>query len=230
MSTLLAFLVTLGVLIVIHEYGHYWVARRCGVKVLRFSIGFGPALWRRVSGPDRTEWVVAAIPLGGYVRMLDERDGDDTPIPAEDLPRAFNRQSLGKRTAIVIAGPIANLLLAVAVYWSLNVIGVMEPKAIVSEPVAQTPAERAGFRAGDVVTSIDGETIRSWNDMSWLLLQRAIDKARFDVLIERPEGVTRSLSLDLREFSTGDLDANPTPEDRLAAGRRRSTHWSLVRR
>jgi regulator of sigma E protease len=218
MSTLLAFLVTIGVLIVIHEYGHYWVARRCGVKVLRFSIGFGPALWRRVSGPDRTEWVVAAIPLGGYVRMLDERDGDDTPIPAEDLPRAFNRQPLRKRAAIVIAGPIANLLLAVAVYWSLNVIGVMEPKAIVGEPVAQTPAERAGFHAGDVVTSIDGEPVRSWNDMSWLLLQRAIDKARLDVLIERPEGVTRSLSLDLREFSTGDLDANPLPRIGLRPG------------
>jgi regulator of sigma E protease len=211
LSTLLAFIVTLGVLIVIHEYGHYWVARRCGVKVLRFSIGFGRPLWRRVSGADRTEWVIAAIPLGGYVRMLDERDNDETPIDPADLPRAFNRQSVWKRIAIVIAGPIANLLLAIFVYWALNVVGVMEPKAIVGDPVAQTPAERAGFQSGDLVTAIDGQAVRSWNEMSWLLLQRAVDKTRFEVLIERPEGVTRSLSLDLRDFSTGDLDANPLP-------------------
>jgi regulator of sigma E protease len=211
LSTLLAFIVTLGVLIVIHEYGHYWVARRCGVKVLRFSIGFGRPLWRRVSGADRTEWVVAAIPLGGYVRMLDERDNDDSPIDPADLPRAFNRQSVYKRIAIVIAGPIANLLLAVAVYWGLNVVGVMEPRAIVGNPVAQTPAERAGFQAGDVVVGIDGQAVRSWNEMSWLLLQRAIEKARVEVLIERPEGVTRELSLDLRDFSTGDFDVNPLP-------------------
>jgi len=111
----------------------------------------------------------------------------------------------------VLAGPLANLLLAVAVYWCLNVIGVMEPRALVGEPIAQTPAERAGFQAGDLVVSIDGQAVRSWNEMSWLLLQRAVDKARVEVLIERPEGVTRSLSLDLREFTTGDLDANPLP-------------------
>ena len=210
-STLLAFIVTLGVLIVIHEYGHYWVARRCGVKVLRFSIGFGRPLWRYVSGADRTEWVIAAIPLGGYVRMLDERDHDDTPIDPADLPRAFNRQPVYKRAAIVIAGPIANLLLAVAVYWCLNVIGVMEPRAIVGDPVAQTSAARAGFQAGDLVVAIDGQAVRSWNEMSWLLLQRAVEKARVEVMIERPEGVTRSLALDLRDFSAGDLDANPLP-------------------
>ena len=211
LSTILAFVVTLGVLIVIHEYGHYWVARRCGVKVLRFSIGFGRPLWRRVYGADRTEWVVAAIPLGGYVRMLDERDTDDSPIDPADLPRAFNRQPVLKRIAIVLAGPIANLLLAVGVYWVLNVVGVMEPKALVGDPVAQTPAERAGFQAGDLVVAVDGQPVRSWNEMSWLLLQRAVDKTRFDVLIERPEGVTRPLVLDLRDFSTGDLDANPLP-------------------
>jgi regulator of sigma E protease len=211
LSTLLAFLVTLGVLIVIHEYGHYWVARRCGVKVLRFSIGFGRPLWRRELGADRTEWVLAAIPLGGYVRMLDERDSDGAPIAVSDLPRAFNRQPVYKRIAIVIAGPVANLLLAIAVYWGLNVIGVMEPRAIVGDPVAQTPGERAGFQAGDLVTAIDGQAVRSWNEMSWLLLQRAVERARFEVLIERPEGITRQLTLDLRELASGDLDSNPLP-------------------
>jgi regulator of sigma E protease len=211
LSTLLAFVFTLGVLIVIHEYGHYWVARRCGVKVLRFSIGFGRPLWRRVFGADRTEWVVAAIPLGGYVRMLDERDNNDEPVDPADLPRAFNRQPVFKRIAIVVAGPLANLLLAVCVYWALNVIGVMEPKAIVGDPLANTPADRAGFQSGDLVVAVDGQNVRSWNEMSWLLLQRAVDKSRFEVMIERPEGVSRPLTLDLRDFATGDLDANPLP-------------------
>lgn len=211
LSTLLAFIVTLGVLIVIHEYGHYWVARRCGVKVLRFSIGFGRPLWKRVAGADRTEWVVAAIPLGGYVRMLDERDQEDAPIAPADLHRAFNRQPVWKRIAIVLAGPLANLLLAIAVYWGLNVVGVMEPKALVGDPVAETPAQRAGFQAGDLVVAIDGQPVRSWNELSWLVLQRAVDHVRFDVTIERPEGVPRTLSLDLREFSAADLDANPLP-------------------
>jgi regulator of sigma E protease len=211
LSTLVAFLVTLGVLIVIHEYGHYWVARRCGVKVLRFSIGFGRPLWRTVRGADRTEWVVAAIPLGGYVRMLDERDTDGEPIAPQDLPRAFNRQPVSKRIAIVCAGPIANLLLAVVVYWGLNVFGVVEPKAIVAAPAAGTPAHRAGFAAGDVVVSIDGEGVRSWNEMSWRLLQRAVERARFDVVVERPEGVARTLSLDLHDAAVADADGNPLP-------------------
>src|SRR5262245_18555934 len=109
LSTLLAFIVTLGVLIVIHEYGHYWVARRCGVKLLRFSICFGRPLCGRVSAADPPEWAIAAIPPGGYVRLLDERDTDDTPIDPADLPRAFNRQPVYKRIAIVLAGPLANL-------------------------------------------------------------------------------------------------------------------------
>ncbi|HTT12707.1 MAG TPA: RIP metalloprotease RseP [Burkholderiaceae bacterium] len=206
----IALIVVLGILVPVHEFGHFWVARRCGVRVLRFSIGFGRALWRRV-GTDGTEWVIAAVPLGGYVRMLDERDHDGSPIDPAELPRAFNRQPVYKRVAIVIAGPLANLLLAVAVFWGLGVVGVMEPRAIVGDPVAQTPAERAGFQAGDIVVAIDGHQVRSWNEMSWLFLQRAVDKARVEVLIERPEGVARTLSLDLRDFSVGDLDANPLP-------------------
>lgn len=220
LSTLLAFLVTLGVLIVIHEYGHYWVARRCGVKVLRFSIGFGRPLWRKVVGADRTEWVVAALPLGGYVRMLDERDEEQSAgaIAPEDLGRAFNRQPVAKRVAIVCAGPLANLLLAVAVYWGLNVIGVMEPKALVGEPIAQSPAEVAGLRAGDLVVGIDGQEVRSWNEMSWLLLQRAVERAQAEVLVERPGGATRSLLLDLRSLELGDIEANPLPQIGIRPG------------
>ncbi len=215
-TTVAAFFVTLGVLIVIHELGHYWVARRCNVKVLRFSIGFGKPLVRWVRGADRTEWVVSALPLGGYVRMLDERDTDGGPIAAADLPRAFNRQSLGKRFAIVLAGPLANLLLAVGVYWSLNVVGVMEPRALVGTPVAGTPAERAGFQAGDLVTAIDGNAVRSWNDMNWALLQRAIDRATFAVEVERGSGSARLLTLDLSSLGKGELDENPLPKIGLA--------------
>src|SRR5678815_5596756 len=112
-------IVSLGVLVTFHEFGHYWVARRCGVKVLRFSVGFGKALWSRM-GRDGTEYMVAAIPLGGYVKMLDEREG---AVAAADLPHAFNRQPVGKRIAIVIAGPLANLLLCVAMLWGMFVIG-----------------------------------------------------------------------------------------------------------
>ncbi len=108
--------------------------KKSGVKVLRFSIGFGRPLARWVRGPDRTEWVLSALPLGGYVRMLDERDPECLPIEAADLPRAFNRQSVSKRIAIVLAGPVANLLLAVAVYWFLSVVGVFEPAAVVGTP------------------------------------------------------------------------------------------------
>jgi regulator of sigma E protease len=113
LQKLLAFLVVLSVLVVIHELGHYLVARWCGVKVLRFSVGFGRVLWSRRYGSDRTEWAVSAVPLGGYVKMADEREGD---VPASDLPRAFNRQSVGKRMAIVVAGPVANLMLAVVLF------------------------------------------------------------------------------------------------------------------
>ncbi len=215
-TTVLAFLVTLGVLIVIHEYGHYWVARRCGVKVLRFSIGFGRPLFRVVRGPDRTEWVVAAIPLGGYVRMLDERDSDIGPIAPADLQRAFNRQSVGRRIAIVLAGPLANLLLAVGVYWGLNVVGVMEPKAVVAAPAAGSPADRAGIRGGDLVLSIDDEPVRSWNALHWLVLKRAVDRRAFDVRVQGANGVTRELRLDLSGLTTADLEGNPMPRIGLA--------------
>ncbi len=187
--TIAAFAVTLGVLIVIHELGHYWVARRCNVKVLRFSIGFGRPLLRWVRGPDRTEWVLAAVPLGGYVRMLDERDTDSGPVSAQDLPRAFNRQPVGKRIAIVLAGPLANLLLAVAVYWFLNLIGVLEPRAVVAQPTAGTPAAQAQLREGDLVVNAAGTEVRSWNDLNWILLREAVDRREVDLVVRGADGV-----------------------------------------
>lgn len=207
-STIAAFLVTLGILIVIHELGHYWVARWCGVKVLRFSIGFGRPIARWVRGPDRTEWVVSALPLGGYVRMLDERDEDAGPIPPQELPRAFNRQPVGKRFAIVLAGPVANLVLAVFVYWILNVVGVFEPRAVLGTPPAASAASRAGIVAGDTVTAVDGDPVRSWNELRWLLLQRVVAKAPIGVEVDGADGRRRSLTLEPGALSAADLETD----------------------
>jgi regulator of sigma E protease len=193
---------------VIHELGHYWVARWCGVKVLRFSIGFGRPIARWVRGPDRTEWVVSALPLGGYVRMLDERDEDAGPVLPQDLPRAFNRQPVGKRFAIVLAGPVANLILAVFVYWILNVVGVFEPRAVLGAPPAASAAARAGIEAGDTVTAVDGDPVRSWNELRWLLLQRSVAKAPFAVEVDGADGRQRSLTLEPGTLSAADLESD----------------------
>lgn len=173
-TTILAFAVAIGVLVVIHEFGHYWVARRCGVKVLRFSVGFGKRLFSWRHGPDQTEFAVCALPLGGYVRMLDERD-ETQQVPANEAHRAFNRQSVGKRFLIVLAGPVANFLLAILLYTSLNLAGVLEPAAKLAPPPAGTIAASAGLGGGETVVGIrnrDGSItpVRSWDDLRWRLL------------------------------------------------------------
>jgi regulator of sigma E protease len=206
LTTLVAFVVTLGVLIVIHEFGHYWVARRCGVRVLRFSIGFGRPLWKKVYGEDRTEWVVAAIPLGGYVRMLDERDPDTDPRLLADLSRAFNRQPVARRIAIVLAGPLANLLLAVGVYWLLNVTGTLEPRAVLGAPEEATIAARAGVRDGDEVTRVDGQPVRAFGELRWKLLERAVDRSEVELTVRGEGGAERTLLLDLSQLGSGEID------------------------
>jgi len=171
MLTLSAFVLTLAALIIVHEYGHYIVARWCGVKVLRFSVGFGRALYTRIMKHDGTEFVLAAFPFGGYVKMLDEREA---PVAATDLSRAYNRQNVWKRSAIVVAGPVANLLLAVALYWVLFISGVTELKPIVGEVPANSIAAQASIKAGELITKIDGKKINSWEDVRWSLLQYAL--------------------------------------------------------
>jgi len=209
-STLLAFIVTLGVLIVIHEYGHYRVAVACGVKVLRFSIGFGRVLWRRQATPESTEFVIAALPLGGYVRMLDEREGAVRP---HEQHMAFNRQSLVRRTAIVVAGPAANLLLAVFLYACANWIGIDEPKALLGTPVAGSLAERAGLRAGDWVraTSTDGgdwRELRSMTDLRWEITQAVLRGERLHLTLADAAGRgKRQAVLELDTLGTSDVDA-----------------------
>ena len=163
LTTLVAFVVALGSLILFHELGHYLVARALNVKVLRFSIGFGRPLVSRTYGADRTQWVIAAFPLGGYVKMADEREGRVAP---EDLPRAFNRQSVYRRFAIVIAGPVANFLLAIVFHWILFLHGVPGLKPVLGPIEPDTPAATAGFRGGETLVNRppdalkDGDRVR----------------------------------------------------------------------
>lgn len=194
---LLPFAIGLGALIAAHEYGHYWVARRCGVKVLRFSIGFGRPLFRWRAGKDGTEWALGAFPLGGYVKMLDEREA---PVAPHELHRAFNRQPVGKRIAIVAAGPLANLLLAVLLYWGLNMVGVEELKPRVNVVEGPSAAASAGFMDGDLVTRVADDEIRSWQDLRWALLRHSLDNDRVAVEVERDGAVPRQLQLDLSGF------------------------------
>jgi regulator of sigma E protease len=212
MITVLAFIGTLGVLIVVHEFGHYAVARACGVKVLRFSVGFGRPLARWVRGPDQTEWVVGALPLGGYVRMLDERDTDQAPVPPAEVHRAFNRQPVLKRIAIVLAGPVANLLLAVGVYWALAVGGMQETPAVLAAPAAGTAAERAGLRRGDRVLAVAGEEVRSWTDLGWQVVQAAVEGAPVDLTVQRANGDEQNLTLIPDDLAAADLESNPLPK------------------
>lgn len=210
MITVLAFLVTLAILIAVHEYGHYRVAVACDVKVLRFSIGFGRVIYSRRIGRDGCEFALSAIPLGGYVRMLDEQDGD---IPPALLHRAFNRRPLWQRSAIVAAGPAANLLLAVLLYASVNWIGVNEPRALLSAPAAGSLAERAGLRAGDLVraSAVPGEEwsdVRSMSDLRWRLTQAALRGQPVDLMVGDASGRgTRTVRLELDRLEPSDVDA-----------------------
>ena len=210
MTTLLAFLLTLGVLIVVHEYGHYRVAVACGVRVLRFSVGFGPVLWRRQRNVSSTEFVLCALPLGGYVRMLDEREA---PVAANELSQAFNRKPLLSRAAIVSAGPLANLVLAVLLYAAAHWIGIDEPKAVLGPPAAGSVAERAGLKAGDWARalSVDGGEwidVRSMSDLRWQITQAALEQRNVKLQVSDREGRgTRTMALELVSFESRDVDA-----------------------
>lgn len=208
--TVLAFLVTIAVLIVFHEYGHYRVARAFGVKVLRFSVGFGRVLWRRQRRPGDTEFVLCALPLGGYVRMLDEREA---PVPAGELDGAFNRKPLRQRAAIVAAGPAANLLLAVLLYAASHWIGVEEPRAVLAAPPTGSLLEQAGLRAGDWVRSVsndgqDWDDVASLSDLRWRVAQAVLDGQALELMVSDRDGHhARQARLDLGRLPSREADA-----------------------
>ncbi|MFC3549945.1 RIP metalloprotease RseP [Lysobacter cavernae] len=184
-------IVSLGVLVTFHEFGHYWVARRCGVKVLRFSVGFGKPLWLR-RGKDGTEYVVAAIPLGGYVKMLDEREGN---VAADELEQAFNRQSVWKRIAIVVAGPLANLLLCVGLFWAMFVIGRPDYAPVLGQ--VEGIAAAAGLHRGDTVLAVGERDTPTWSEAQLALIPAALDHSDVPVRVRTESGneVTRTLRL-----------------------------------
>ena len=176
-------LATLAVLVAVHEYGHFWVARRCGVKVLRFSIGFGPSLLRWRDRQD-TEYTISSIPLGGYVKMLDEREGE---VPAEDLERAFNRKPVLQRIAVVSAGPLANFLLAILVYWGLFMAGESGYAPVIGEIEAGSVADVAGLEAGQEIVAIDGVETPTWQALSFQLLDRIGETGVISLAVKYPD-------------------------------------------
>ena len=202
--TVLAFVVAISVLVVVHEFGHYWVARRMGVKVLRFSLGFGKPLWVRRFGRDKTEWVIAAIPLGGYVKMLDEREAR---VAKRDLARAFNRQPISKRVAIVLAGPLFNFLFAILAYSFLYMAGIDGLRPLVGQVAENSPAQRAGFRVGDELLSIDDYKIQSWEQRRLYLYEKALDRATVIFTVRDKDRVTQERVLDMSSLSAADVGA-----------------------
>jgi regulator of sigma E protease len=189
-----AFVGLLCILIFFHELGHYLAARYCDVKVLRFSIGFGRVIWQRRFGRDQTEWALSIFPLGGYVKMLDEREGD---VAESEAARAFNRQSVGRRSIIVAAGPLANFALAVLLYWIVFMMGSEELMPVLGKPPVNSPAGMAQIHNGELVRSVDGRPVATWNDFRWMVLQKAVDQEslELEVINEQNEISIRRLHL-----------------------------------
>lgn len=187
LQTILAFVFALGVLVVIHELGHYLVARWCGVKVLRFSFGFGRTLWMRRAGKDNTEWAICAFPLGGYVRMLDERESE-TPIPAEELPRAFTRKSVWARSLIVVAGPLANFLLAIVLYWGLFMGGQTDMAAQLGPVAAESAIGKLGGIEGARILAVGDTQVQTWSDLRWAVMDAVLDGGKRELLIQSTDG------------------------------------------
>lgn len=214
LQTVIAFLVALGVLVVVHELGHYWVARWCGVKVLRFSVGMGRIVYSRRIGPDQTEWALSALPFGGYVKMLDAREQDLSNLPAADLKREFTRQPVGKRIAIVAAGPLANFLLAIVVFAGLYSYGIPEPTTRVRAVPEHSAAYQAGMRGGELITAVNGERVRIWSDLRWKMMQAAIEKKPARIDVQRPNpgasggNLLDTVNIRLDGISTEDLEGD----------------------
>ncbi|MBK6671999.1 MAG: RIP metalloprotease RseP [Proteobacteria bacterium] len=194
---LLAFLFAVGLLVTVHEFGHYWVARRLGFKVLRFSVGFGKPLFKRVAGADKTEYVIAAIPLGGYVKLLDEREA---PVDAAEVSRAFNRRPHWQRILVLLAGPAFNIIFAVlllaALFWAN---GVTHVRAVVGDVIAESPAARGGLRSGDEIRSIDGDVVRDQSDVVMALLEQMAGDGRVLLAVAGKDGAQRETTIEVAD-------------------------------
>lgn len=201
-----AFLLALGLLVIVHEMGHFLAARLCGVKVLRFAIGFGKVIWSKRLGRDQTEWAVALLPLGGYVKMLDEREGE---VASHELPRAFNRQTVGRRAFIVVAGPLANLLLAIFIYWLIFLTGMTELKPRLGTPPANSAAAQAGISAGAVVRSVNGVVIASWQDLRWEVMRQTMDRQPLVLEAITPQGNALRYEVNNLQFSLAETEKDP---------------------
>ncbi len=205
MTTLLAFIVAIAVLVVFHELGHYAVARLFDVKVLRFSVGFGRVMYTKHFGNGETEWVISAIPLGGYVKMLDEHEGE---VAEHELPRAFNRKPVLQRMAIVVAGPVSNLLLAVAIYFVLFLHGVPGIKPVLGEIVHGSPAAAAGLLSNQTIVSIDGQATPSWQEIRWVLLDLILQKKAAKLELRTPDGEKQFRVIEMGGMTAADLDGD----------------------
>jgi regulator of sigma E protease len=196
--TTVSFIVALAILIAVHEFGHFWVARKLGVKVLRFSLGFGRPLWKKVSPVDGTEYVIAAIPLGGYVKMLDEREA---PVPQELQDQAFNRQTLAVRSAIVVAGPLFNFIFAILAFWLIFVSGDNGLKPLIGKVDADSLAEQSGFVAGDQIIAVSGKPTPTWENVVYAMLSQALDKDTLIIQVDNPDQGERQLRLASQNLS-----------------------------
>jgi regulator of sigma E protease len=206
MITLLAFIAAIAILVVIHEMGHYCVARLCGVKVLRFSVGFGKTIYTKRFANSETDWVISAIPLGGYVKMLDEREGK---VVAQELHLAFNRKPVLQRMAIVVAGPVANLLLAILLFWALFIYGVPSLKPVLGKVLPNTPAATASLQAQETIISINEQAIPSWEQVSWVLLDLALQGAtEAHIEARTTQGEVVRHVLNLRALTPDNMDEN----------------------
>jgi len=199
---IIAFVIALGILITFHEFGHFWVARKFDVKILRFSIGFGSPLWKKTFGKDKTELVIAALPLGGYVKMLDEREA---PVSEAEKHRAFNRKPLGQRTAIVLAGPAFNFLFAILAYWLMYLVGLSGLQPIVGEIAPQSIASTAGIKSNDRIIAVDSEDTSTWTMVVDRMINHVVDNKTVRLTLSREDGSRRDVLIDFRNVSVDDL-------------------------